>query len=126
MIFGIGIDCCEVKSIADEFAKDLDNIWIQTLFTENEVKYCSSKRYAHKHYAGMFSAKEACLKALGSGAKNLSEFKLVEVLHNADGKPEIKLYGNIRDLAKKHKINNILVSISHTNLIATAIVTMEI
>ena len=85
------------------------------------------KRRKHKYenYAARFSAKEAFLKAIGTGWRFGIRFADIEVYHDEYGKPMIRLYGKAEQLSKDEGISKIHVSLSHLKDMATAIVVVE-
>jgi holo-[acyl-carrier protein] synthase len=95
------------------------------LFTPDEIAYCDSKRYPERHYAARMAAREAFLKALGSGALTPGEFKLVEVVHDDQNQPYIRIYGQVEARAKKAGVTNIFLSLSHTKTTAAAVVVLD-
>ncbi len=114
MILGIGTDivCC------DRFSQKLDNrIFLKKLFTDNEIDYCSSKGVLKSQsYAGTYAAKEAFVKALGVGFRNIAP-RDVKIERDNLGKPYIvNSYDNIE---------NIFLSISHEKDSAIAFVILE-
>ena len=124
MIFGIGTDIIELETVNSKL-KEIKGLK-EELFTENEIKYCDSKRYPEQHYAGRFAAKEAFFKATGTGWGRGYAFDQVEINSDESGKPEISLTGKSKALITEHKISKIHVSISHTKKMATAFVILEI
>lgn len=122
MIFGIGIDICEI----DHIQKNLDSPkFIERFFNINEIKDFSSEDLRNQHYAARFAAKEAFAKALGTGVKGF-ELKDVYVVNDEQGKPFIKLENNALDIMKSKctdfKIN---LSLSHEKNFAAAFVVIE-
>ena len=76
MIFGIGIDMIEVERVEHKLTKDSG--FREFVFSENEIEYCESKTHKYEHYAACFAAKEAFLKALGTGWSNGIAFNEIE------------------------------------------------
>lgn len=123
MIFGIGTDIIEidrVKKALERNPKILDR-----LFTEYEILYFKSRNMNIQHIAGGFSAKEAVVKALGTGISGYS-WKDVEILRGSSGKPMVKLYNKAKEIATKNKISTIFISISHSNNYAMATAVAEL
>lgn len=120
MIKGIGIDIIEVYRIKS--AVDKNKNFTSRIFTRDENKIFAKKDYLPHTIAGMFAAKEAVAKALGSGIKNM-KWKDIEILRDSLGKPYVKLHNNARELAYNMNVEKILISISHSkkNAIAQAI-----
>jgi holo-[acyl-carrier protein] synthase len=123
MIHGIGTDNFEVVRIKDLMEKD--NGFINEIFTEGEIAYCKKMSHKEEHYAARFSAKEAFMKALGTGWRFGIRFADIGVFHDDLGKPEIELSGKAEELVKQEGISSVHVSLSHTKSMATAFVVLE-
>lgn len=96
---------------------------INEIFTEQEQEYCNSKKDPAIHFAGRFAAKESFVKALGTGfsvAGIDNMFREIEVLHDAAGKPIIKINGWAKKLTDKKRISGWSISISHASDYAVA------
>jgi holo-[acyl-carrier protein] synthase len=123
MISGIGIDSIEVDRVEKKITKQSG--FREYVFSENEIKYCESLPNRYEHYAARFAAKEAFLKALGTGWTNEVTFNEIEILDQPNGKPELTVIGktaaNIFSLAGM----KIFVSVTHLKKIATAVVVIE-
>jgi len=103
-IFGIGTDIVNIARLKKSLGKNNDR-FKNKIFTKNEIIYCESKKNPSSFYAKRFAAKEALSKALGSGITKDVRFKSIEVFNNNQGKPSIKLKGNVDRYLKK-KIKN--------------------
>lgn len=119
-----GIDIVEITRFRDVCIRN-DN-FIPDIFTDKEAQYCRAHRDQYLHFAGRFAAKEACLKAMGTGMSGQGIdhiFRDIEVLPNTSGKPQLSLNGWLARLAKAKGINQFSVSISHSvnYAVATAI-----
>ena len=116
-ILGTGIDIVENYRLKEILLKKKSN-FKKRIFTINEVAYCEKKSNSISCYAKRFAAKEAFVKALGIGFRKNINFKDIEVVNNAYGKPYIfinkKIANKIRTLFKIKKFN-ILLSISDEN-----------
>ena len=123
MIYGIGTDIIEVSRISGVMEKDIG--FREKIFTSGEIAYCETKRHKYENYAARFSAKEAFMKAIGTGWRFGIRFADIEVYHDEYGKPLIQLYGKAEELAKVEGISKIHVSLSHVKEIATAVVVVE-
>ena len=124
MIIGIGIDIIEtarVERIEAEYGSELTD----HLFTEHEVAYCKDKADPTKHYAARFAAKEAFLKALGSGLSSGINWRDIEVIRDEFGNPSIKYSGRAAEFAEKLGVTNAHLSISHSDNYAAAVVVLE-
>lgn len=123
MIFGIGTDIVEIARIKQAIERNPK--LLTRLFTENELAYFEKRNMNIEHVAGGFTAKEAILKALGTGLSGLS-WKEVEVLRGSSGKPMVKLYEKAKEHASKNNIGNIFLTISHSRDYATATAVAEL
>jgi len=123
LIFGIGTDIIEVERIHKVMERDIG--FREKIFTSKEIEYCESKRFKQQHYAARFSAKEAFLKAIGTGWRFGIRFAEIEVLHDDLGKPWINLYGKAKEWCDQEAVTKIHVSLSHLKEIATAVVVIE-
>lgn len=119
MILGVGIDMIEVKRVQEKIEKKSG--FREMVFSENEINYCEKKFNKFEHYAGRFAAKEAFLKAVGTGLTSEIALNEIEILNNNSGKPQLSLLSNINI-----EYSKIFVSISHLKLIASAIVIIEL
>jgi len=124
-ILGIGIDAVHVGRINHSLDTYKDR-FKKRIYSPNEIVYCDSFPHPELHYAARFAAKEAFVKAIGTGFRFQIKHTDIEVYNDTLGKPLLKLYG--RALAKINEmgVNNSHISLSHTNEIATAIVILEI
>jgi holo-[acyl-carrier protein] synthase len=123
MIFGIGTDIIEidrVKKAVERSPKILNR-----LFTDYEITYFQSRNMNIQHIAGGFSAKEAVVKALGTGVRGFS-WKDVEILRGSSGKPMVKLYNKAKEIASQNRISTISISISHSENYAMAVSVSEL
>lgn len=112
MIVGIGTDIEHTHRFQDKGKHQLSK-W----FTDEEIKYCESKHFPHRHYAARWAAKESFIKAAGLkmaiGLKNIEVFR-----QSNNGKPGILLHGEL----SKYNGYQIHVSLSHAGGCATAVV----
>ena len=123
MIAGLGIDIVEVERVAEKIEKD--NCFRELVFSAREIAYCESKTHKHEHYAARFAAKEAFFKALGTGWLNGTAFNEVEIINNAQGKPEIALLGITNDTVSALGNFSITVALTHIQSTASAVVILE-
>ena len=122
MIFGIGIDQIEVKRIAKSILNDK---FVANIFSENEIKYCNKFKNKDEHFAARFAAKEAFLKAFGTGLRNGFSMNEIEVINNELGKPELRFLGKSSELVIDSEIIGIHVSLTHLKETACAMVVLE-
>lgn len=123
MILGIGIDIIDVERVAEKIAKG--NGFLQKVFHPEEIRYCENLPNGDQHFAVRFAAKEAFLKATGQGLLLGFELNQIEVVNLDSGKPEIRLSGNFRKLARENGWNKIHLSLSHVQATACAMVIIE-
>ena len=118
MIKGIGIDLVRIDRIRR--AIDSNDRFLKRVFTDKEIASGEKKKDKYQFYGAHFATKEAVMKALGTGWRKGVRWKDIQVIHNRDGKPEIKLTGKTKEIAKRLGIDEVLVSMSHTKKYATA------
>lgn len=117
MIKGIGVDIVEVDRI--ELAIRRRSRFAERVFTDTERDYCLSKHRPHLHFAARFAAKEAALKALGTGLRGV-KWTDFEVRRDKWGKPFLKLTGAAAELARDKGICDIFISLSFSRESAIA------
>ncbi len=118
-----GVDIVEISKFKDILLRNSQ--FVIDIFTEQERLYCQSRRDPYPHLAGRFAAKESYLKALGTGfgGPGIDHIFLeIEVVPEASGKPRISVSGWTSKIAKRKKIRQCSVSISHASDYAVATV----
>jgi holo-[acyl-carrier protein] synthase len=118
-----GVDIVEISKFKEILLRN--SRFVMDIFTEQERAYCESMKSPYLHLAGRFAAKESYMKALGTGISGPgidSIFQEIEVVPASSGKPEISVRGWAEKIAKKRKISQCSVSISHTSHYAVATV----
>lgn len=118
-VLGIGTDIIECPRIAQMIERHAEQ-FIQRVFTPHETQYCQARKQATQHFAGRWAAKEAVLKALGTGWIRGISWRDVEVRTESSGKPTILLHGGAKAAADAQGIAEVLISISHCRTYATA------
>ena len=118
-IIGIGTDITECLRIARMIERH-GELFIGRIYTAHEIQYCQSRRQATQHFTGRWAAKEAILKALGTGWVKGISWRDVEILNESSGQPVVELRGGAKDVARGLGITKMLVSISHCHTHATA------
>lgn len=113
----------EVERVTNKISKN--NGFTELVFSKKEIDYCEAKVNKFEHYAVRFAAKEAFLKAVGTGWTSGTAFNEIEVSNDPDGKPFITLLGQTASLINKIGITNIFVSLSHLKTMASAVVIIE-
>jgi len=104
---GIGIDLVEIKRLKSAIDKWGDD-FLNRVFTKHEIEYSMDKRFPYQHLAARFAAKEAIMKAFGTGQVS---FKDIEIINDKFGKPSCKIH---------NKKNKVYLSITHTDKYAVA------
>ena len=119
MIIGTGVDIVEISRIKNA-AKKWKKSFLEKIFTEKELEYSNEKTSSYQHLAARFAAKEAVVKALGSGLTSRMEWKDIEVWNEASGKPNVRLGGEVKRISKDMGVKDIIISMSHTRTYAIA------
>lgn len=116
----LGIDIIEIDRIKKVVESETGKRFLEKVFTTPEIQYCKSgKTYRFNSLASRFAAKEAVAKALGTGIRNFS-WTDIEIVNDKLGKPYINLYNKAKEQARKLKVKNIHISLSHTHTLAFA------
>jgi holo-[acyl-carrier protein] synthase len=113
MIVGTGIDICEVPRIADSISR-FGERFLHRIFTENEIRFCDSKANRFERYAARFAAKEAGMKALGTGWRHGIRFLDLEVQRLPGGRPTLVFHGVAAEFAQRLGVVHTALSLSHT------------
>jgi holo-[acyl-carrier protein] synthase len=117
-ILGIGLDATELARI-DEMLRRYGERFIRRVFTDGEIEYCTRRRFPAPHYAGRWAAKEAAMKALGTGHSRGVAWRDVEVVRRG-GPPQLQLHGAAADHAARLGVTRSLVTITHCQTLAIA------
>ena len=123
MIFGIGTDIIEIERIEKLIARGMP--YLETIFTKKEMDYCETKARKSEHYAARYAAKEAILKALGTGWRDGLAFSDIEIINGELGKPQVYLQGEAKKICGRHQIKQISISLSHIEKFALAFAILE-
>ena len=118
-VIGIGTDIVECLRIAQMIDRH-GELFIGRVYTPQEIQYCQSRKQATQHFAGRWAAKEAVLKALGTGWRRGISWRDIEIRNDPGGKPTVALRGGAREVVDKLGIDQMLISISHCRSHATA------
>ena len=119
MIVGLGTDIVEILRIGRMIERH-GELFLNRVFTEDEVRYCQRRKECYQHFAGRWAAKEAVMKVLGTGFIRGISWQDIEVKATRSGKPVIELSGGAKDMAGSLGIGEMLISISHCRAYATA------
>ena len=124
MIVGMGVDLAEVHRIREAIERRGARI-LNRLYTANERAYCERARNKYERYAGRFAAKEAAMKALGTGWRRGIRWVDLEVVRVPGGRPTMVLHGEAQKIAERLGVKHIAMSITHTETQAFAQVIFE-
>lgn len=116
MIKGTGIDITEIARIRENIENDR---FLHKIYSQDELEYLKTRKFNPQTAAGMFAAKEAVAKCLGSGFSNFGPCH-IEIIKDELGKPLVKLRNNALKRAEELNISIIHISISHTDDLAIA------
>ena len=118
-IMGIGTDIIECLRIAQMIERH-GELFISRVYTDHEIAYCQQRKAATQHFAGRWAAKEAVLKALGTGWVKGISWRDIEIRNLRGGRPTVAFRGGARDVVERTGISEMLISISHCRSHATA------
>jgi holo-[acyl-carrier protein] synthase len=124
MIVGTGIDIVEVPRVAQAIERFGDR-FLRRIYTADEIRYCQSKRNAVERFAARFAAKEAALKAIGTGWKQGVSWTEVEVRRQPGGRPTVNFSGVAARHAAALGMKRASLSLTHTAETAMAQVILE-
>jgi len=124
MIVGTGVDIAEVPRIRASIARYGER-FLRRIFTEGEIRYCESKASRFESYAARFAAKEAGMKALGTGWSRGVRWRDIEVVRPKGQRPTLQFHGRAAEIASRLGTANIALSLTHTADQALAHVILE-
>jgi holo-[acyl-carrier protein] synthase len=124
MIVGLGLDIAEVDRLEEAIARH-GAPFLERLFTPAEVSYCERHKNRYERYAARFAAKEAAMKALGTGWSRGVRWRDIEVAREPGGKPTLHLAGAARQIADGLGVKHISLTITHSGNLALAQVIFE-
>jgi len=125
MIVGTGVDLCEVDRIRKAVEAPHGERLVDRVFTTREIAYARRKASPYERFAARFAAKEAGMKALGTGWRNGIAWQDFEVVNEPSGRPTLLLHGRAAEIAAERKVRAIALSITHTAAQAMAMVILE-
>jgi len=123
-IVGTGIDICEVARVRQAIER-FGERFLKRVFTEAERAYCESKRNRIERYAARFAAKEAAMKAIGTGLRRGVSWQDFEVGREPGGRPTMSFKGKAAQFASHLGTKRASLSVSHTSELAIAQVILE-
>jgi holo-[acyl-carrier protein] synthase len=124
LIIGLGVDIAEVSRIKAAIERH-GQPFLRRVFTPNEIEYCERFKNKYERYAGRFAAKEAAMKALGTGWRRGVRWIDLEVVRQQSGRPTMVLAGEAAKIAAALGVRRISISITHTEAEALAQVILE-
>jgi holo-[acyl-carrier protein] synthase len=124
MIFGTGIDIVNIERIEQVMARWGD-IFLGRVFTEKEIFWCQRRARPAECFAVFFAAKEAFLKAIGTGLRNGIQWTDIEVEHEPSGKPRLSFRRKAKEFLETNQIQRAFVTLSHDRPCAVAHVILE-
>lgn len=117
VIIGIGVDIIELDRVKKAVEREA---FVKRVYTDAEIEYCHSRgKSGAMSFAGRFAAKEAVMKAFGTGLRNGS-MQDIEIINDELGAPQVRLSGWFGDFAREKAVKKIWVSISHSKESAVA------
>lgn len=120
----MGVDLAEVERVKTAIERHGEP-FLRRVYTAAEREYCERFRNKYERYAGRFAAKEAAMKALGTGWRRGVRWVDFEVVREKGGRPTIRLDGEAKKIAAKLGVKSIALSITHTETMALAQVIFE-
>src|SRR5271155_6164368 len=106
-IFGTGTEIIECPRIG-RMIEQHGELFLRRVYTDREIRYCQARKHAIEHFAGRWAAKEAILKALGTGRSHGIAWTNIEVRNGPDGRPRVLVCGAAKEIARKRGIGDIL------------------
>ena len=124
MVIGVGTDLIEISRIEQSIARYGER-FLARVFTPAEMEYCRRKKNAAESFAARFAAKEAGAKALGTGISRGVSWREFEVRRKPGQRPELYLSGRAEEIAEGLGIRRLSLSLTHSRLLAMAVVIAE-
>jgi holo-[acyl-carrier protein] synthase len=113
MILGTGVDLAEVNRIRHSVERFGDR-FVHRIYTDREIAYVERKANRFERYAARFAAKEAGMKALGTGWRRGIQWKDFEVVNLPSGRPTLLLHGEAEAIASRAGVKSVHLSLTHT------------
>ena len=117
-IIGLGFDATDIPRVADMLKRYGDR-FLRRVFTDAEIAYCTRRRDPSPHLAGRFAAKEACMKALGTGHSRGVYWRGIEVVRRG-GPPGLRFYGGAHARVAALGATSALLTLTHSQELAIA------
>jgi holo-[acyl-carrier protein] synthase len=123
-VIGIGVDLVEVERIQHSLDRFGDK-FLNRIFTRGEIEYSMSMKFPARHFAARFAAKEAVSKAFGTGIGKAMGWRDIDVQKKPSGEPFLILEGGAKDLGAARGLTKSLITLSHTDHHAMAMIVLE-
>jgi holo-[acyl-carrier protein] synthase len=123
-VVGIGVDlveCARIQHSLDRFGEK----FLHRVFTDGEIAYAMSMKYPARHLAARFAGKEAVSKAFGTGIGKAMGWRNIDICKKDSGEPFLVFSGPAEELAVKRGVTSALITLSHTEHQAMAVVVLE-
>jgi holo-[acyl-carrier protein] synthase len=120
----MGVDLAEVERLRAAIERHGEK-FLERVYTAKERAYCERSRNKYERYAGRFAAKEAAMKALGTGWRRGIRWVDLEVVREPGGRPMLALHGQAKKIAERLGVKHVAISITHTEWLAFAEVIFE-
>ena len=123
-VVGIGVDlveCARIQHSLDRFGEK----FLHRVFTDGEIAYAMSMKYPARHLAARFAGKEAVSKAFGTGIGKAMGWRNIDICKRDSGEPFLVFSGPAEELAVKRGVTSALITLSHTEHQAMAVVVLE-
>jgi holo-[acyl-carrier protein] synthase len=117
-IIGVGLDATDIDRVADTIERYGER-FLNRIFTQGEIAYCTNRRVPAIHFAGRFAAKEAAMKALGTGHSRGVLWRDVEVVRHG-GPPQLQLHGGAARRLQAIGGRSLFLTITHSDDLALA------
>ncbi|MGH7884669.1 MAG: holo-ACP synthase [Thermodesulfobacteriota bacterium] len=124
MVVGLGVDIVQndrIVGVIEKWGKK----FLYKFFSDNEINALSTTKNKDQRLAANYAAKEAFVKAMGTGFRSGMKFKYIEINRDNLGKPYIDTHGKVKEAITKKGINNIHLTISHEKDYSVAVVIFE-
>ena len=118
-VIGIGTDITECLRIARMIERH-GELFVNRVYTPEEIRYCQNRKQATQHFTGRWAAKEAIMKALGTGWQRGIAWRDIEIRNEPGGQPVVGVRGGVKEVVEQLGVARILVTISHCRTYATA------
>ena len=123
-VVGIGVDLVDVERIQHSIDR-FGERFVERVFTEGEIAYCQSMKFPARHFAARFAAKEAVSKAFGTGIGKAMGWRDIDVHKKESGEPFLVLHRGADTLARDRGVTSALITLSHTDDHAIAMIVVE-